>query len=600
MRVASAIFLLLTGLGSERALAATAEPWRPAPLYGADVRSLAVNPRDPDDALAGTSAGQIYRSRDGGRTWSDAGAPLPFPGWVVGSLSFDPNRPARLWGSFWGIWGGGLVAWSEDLGRTWAVPHPVRAEEQVYALAPVPGEPAVLYAGTRLGVYKSVDDGASWVKVTISYPEIENVSSLYVDALSPQTVIAGTWHRAFRSDDGGSTWRGIFTGMVDDSEVFSLHPVPWRAGELWASTCGWVYRTSDLGGKWTRYSEGFAERRTPSFAVLASGRLLAGTVAGLHASDDDGATWRRVTAPQLSVLALSSHPSRPGRVLLGSEGAGVWRSEDGGSTFVRSDQGMTNVRAAALLRTSYGLRVAVNHAGPASGIYLTRDGGRTFTGPAAVPTVLGLAAGEDAIWAATEQGLYRSRGDSFERVAEIGAARVEQVLAAGRRVVARAGQKLWQSTGGEFTAVPYRHGPPRAAALDGDALWVADAEGLYRLTADSNHSIAVPYSGGSVQSIDGLLVWSGKPGVFTRAGASAPWREAGGGPTRALETGDKACPLLLLGAESAALLSRRGVSTPLPLAVPARDVVAAAVLDGRLWLGTSGHGLLSRPLDCPD
>src|SRR5258705_434155 len=101
--------------------------------------------------------------RSAGRGPGGSRAPSRGGGWVVGSLSFDPNRPARLWASLWGIWGGGLVAWSEDSGRTWAVPHPVRAEEQVYALALVPGEPGVLFAGTRLGVYKSTDDGRSWL-----------------------------------------------------------------------------------------------------------------------------------------------------------------------------------------------------------------------------------------------------------------------------------------------------------------------------------------------------------------------------------------------------------------------------------------------------
>jgi photosystem II stability/assembly factor-like uncharacterized protein len=262
--------ILVAALVAAASAARATESWHTAPLYGADVRSLAIDPRNPDRILAGTSAGQIYRSDDGGANWGAAGAPLPFPGWVAGSLGFDPNRPTRLWASLWGIWGGGLVAWSEDFGRTWAVPHPVREDEQVYALALVPGRTGVLFAGTRRGVYKSTDDGANWIKVSGSYPEMENVSSLYVEALAPDTVIAGTWHRAYRTDDGGVTWRGIFNGMFDDTEVFSLQPVPWKAGEVWASTCGWVYRTGDLGEKWTRYKDGFSERRTPSFAAACS------------------------------------------------------------------------------------------------------------------------------------------------------------------------------------------------------------------------------------------------------------------------------------------------------------------------------------------
>ncbi len=578
----------------------TAESWQTAPLWGADVRSLAIDPRDPDIALAGTSAGHVYRSTDGGATWKDAGARLPFPGWVVGELLFDPNRPKRLWASLWGIWGGGLVAWTEDHGKTWTVPHPVRDEEQVYAIAFVPGAPGVLYAATRRGVYKTTDDATSWYVVTASYPEIENVNSLYVDALNPQTLIAGTWHRAFRSDDGGSSWRGIFTGMFDDTDVFSLSPVPWKAGELWASTCGWVYRTANLGETWQRHKEGFSERRTPSFAVLASGRLLAGTVGGVHLSEDDGMHWRRTSPPDLAVLALASHPTRPDRVLMGSEGGGVWRSEDGGASWTRSDTGMTNSRVMALVREGQRLHVAVNHAGPASGIYTTADGGRSFAGPLRVPTVLALAStgsSEDGVWAATEQGLFRAVGGGLSRVEELGSGRIEQVLVAGRRVVARGSQKLWQSTGEQFSEVPYRHGPPRAAALDGDTLWVADAEGLYRLSVDSNHEVAVPYRGGAVQVAAGGLVWSGKEGVWLRSG-NDPWRDAASDATRALATGDAACPLLLVGAKGVRLLAANGAATELELPVPPRDIAAAVSFGGRLWLGTSGHGLLSKPFTC--
>ncbi|HUP42792.1 MAG TPA: hypothetical protein VM599_06230, partial [Thermoanaerobaculia bacterium] len=93
--------------------------WRPAPLWGADVRSLAVHPEHPDTVLAGTSSGQVYLSTDGGEQWRSAGDYLPFPGWIVSALAFDPNRPGRLWAGLRGMWGDGLVSVSDDLGGTW-------------------------------------------------------------------------------------------------------------------------------------------------------------------------------------------------------------------------------------------------------------------------------------------------------------------------------------------------------------------------------------------------------------------------------------------------------------------------------------------------
>ena len=45
------------------------EAFSPAPLFGADVRSLIRVPGKPDVVLAGTSAGHVYRSANEGRTW---------------------------------------------------------------------------------------------------------------------------------------------------------------------------------------------------------------------------------------------------------------------------------------------------------------------------------------------------------------------------------------------------------------------------------------------------------------------------------------------------------------------------------------------------
>src|SRR6185295_16780460 len=173
-------------------------------------------------------------------------------------------------------------------------------------------------SATASGVWGTLDGGKSWRRLTADLPEIGKVSSLLVDPLRPATLFAGTWRQAYRSDDGGTTWRGVFDGMVLDSEVFTLTPVPGRPGEIWASTCGWVYRTLDGGGRWERFKEGFEERRTTSFAALPDGRLLAGTVAGLHVSSD-GVKWQRVGDPALSIQAIAFHPARPDRILLGTE-----------------------------------------------------------------------------------------------------------------------------------------------------------------------------------------------------------------------------------------------------------------------------------------
>jgi photosystem II stability/assembly factor-like uncharacterized protein len=592
----SALLSLSAPAGAE--VAAFPDDWRPLPIWGGDVRTVAISPADPDLVLAGTSAGQLYISRTGGGSWSNAGAPLPFPGWVVGALRFDPNRPSRLWVALWGVWGSGQVAFSDDLGKSWAARSAGLPNEQVYTLALVPGKEGKLYAATASGVWGTEDGGLAWRQLTASIEEMGKVSSLLVDASRPDTVIAGTWRRAYRSDDGGATWTGIFEGMVLDSEVFSLTPVAANPGEIWATTCGWVYHTLDRGDHWERFKDGFAERRTPSFAALPDGRLLAGTVGGLHMSVDGGKTWKPVGDPALAVQGIAVHPDRPQRVILATEGSGVWVSNDGAASFYPSSNGITNTRVSALAMSGDDLLVGVGHGGPLSGVHLSRDRGATFPDFRPLPNVLDFGVHLGRLYAATERGLFERRGADWFRLKELGEGRVEQIAVDGERIAVRTPDALWDLVGGKFVQRTYKHGPPRSAAFYGDALWVSDAKGLYRLTQEANHTVDAPFTGGRLLRLADQLLLAGPGGAFARPGPDAAWTELTGKASRLLPTGDARWSAVMVSGDTARLYDREARKFEmLQLPVPARDISAVVVANGQLFLGTSGYGVLVKRLE---
>ena len=94
----------------------------------------------------------------------------------------------------------------------------------VYALAIDPAAPATLYAGTRVGVFKSTNGGASWSAVNTGLTNT-HVGALAIDPATPTTLYAGTDGGVFKSANGGASWSAVNTGLTDTHvNVLAIDP----------------------------------------------------------------------------------------------------------------------------------------------------------------------------------------------------------------------------------------------------------------------------------------------------------------------------------------------------------------------------------------
>lgn len=350
------LFSLLSGLGLLLGIApgVDAATWWRLPVWGAEVRVFAIDPFQKDALYCGTSRGNFYGSTDAGSTWTPLRQGAAFPGYVATGLVPDPDVPDRLWASLAGQHQGGLVARSDDRGANWTVLARWKVSVATRALAVSPardGDPPVLAIGGDDGVRLSRDGGAKWTLTGDTTPGLYQVESLAFAPDDPKTLYAGTWRQAFRTRDGGETWSRIAEGMVLDSSVYAWDFAPDDSKDIWVSTCGWVYRTKDGGDRWTRFKTGFTNRR--SHNVLRDPRrrdvVYAGTVGGLHRSTDGGATWSRISRETLVVTALDVD-RRTNRLYVGTEGEGVFHSDDGGLTLVPGSVGLAEGRVSDLVR----------------------------------------------------------------------------------------------------------------------------------------------------------------------------------------------------------------------------------------------------------
>ena len=337
--------LLAAALAAGGSAPASAATWWRLPVWGAEVHVFALDSWSPGALFCGTSRGNFYGSKDGGASWEPLRPGPAFPGYVATGLVADSKVPGRLYATLAGRYGGGLVVRSDDRGSEWTVLARFQGTVATRALAVVPGEPALLAIGGDDGVRLSRDGGATWARAGADTPGLVQVESLAFAPSDPKVLYAGTWRQAFRTKDGGATWVRIAEGMVLDATVYAWDFDDANPKDIWVSTCGWVYRTKDGGDRWTRFKTGFTNRR--SHAVRRDptrpGFIYAATVGGLHRSTDDGETWQRMTRESLVVTALEVD-ARTGRLYVGTEGEGVFFSDDGGRTLEAGSAGLAEGR----------------------------------------------------------------------------------------------------------------------------------------------------------------------------------------------------------------------------------------------------------------
>jgi len=239
---------------------------------------------DPDTVYAGVEDAALFRSTDGGRSWTElsglrghgSGASwMPGAGGMgLHTILLDPTRPRRM---FIAISAAGVFR-SDDGGGSWApknrglvsefMPDP-RAEvgHCVHRIALHPSRPDTLFMQKHWDVMRSDDAGESWREVS------GNLSSDFgfpidVHAHEPETIYvvpiqSDSLHyppdgklRVYRSRTGGGEWEPLTKGLPqrdcyvnvlrDAMAVDALDP----CGIYFGTTGGQVYASSDGGDSW--------------------------------------------------------------------------------------------------------------------------------------------------------------------------------------------------------------------------------------------------------------------------------------------------------------------------------------------------------------
>ena len=320
--------------------------------FGGDVRSLAVHPGKPDTFYLGTSDGQIYVSRNTGLGWSRIDPGLGRRDLVVDNLAFDPSDADTLYAAAWELKANrGHLFRSENGGLEWEPIALGRYDSTIRAMAIAPSDPSIIAIGILEGALLSRDRGQTWDRITRGYRSLYNVDSLAFDDQNPPTLFVGTFHLAWKTANLGRKWVPIHKGMADDSDLFAMVVEPGKPDTIYAGACSGIYKSDNGGEKWSRLKNGLPKeaRRTRALQMDPSdpATLYAGTTKGLFVTRNAGKSWKQLISGVV-LNAVAVHPRRPSVILVGSDDAGILRSDDGGATFSPSNRGFVHRQIGAL------------------------------------------------------------------------------------------------------------------------------------------------------------------------------------------------------------------------------------------------------------
>ncbi|HEV7521487.1 MAG TPA: transcriptional regulator [Candidatus Angelobacter sp.] len=430
MRTATRITpVLLIMLWVCAALAAE-QPWQPVGPDGGNVRSLAVDPRNPDRIFLGTSAGSLYLSIDKGATWSRFARPGNSAEMVLDHILIDPSDSRNIFAAAWNAQlpnSDGDLYRSNDAGKTWEIVADLHGKS-LRALSIAGSNPKVVVAGALDGIYRSLDGGHNFERISpANHAEIKNVESIAIDPANPEVIYAGTWHLPWKTEDGGKTWHSIKKGVIDDSDVFSIVIDPSQPANIFISACSGIYR-SESAGELFRKIQGipYSARRTRMLQMDPTDHnvVYAGTTEGLWKTTDAGATWKHMTDSSIVINDVLIDPRRPAHVLLATDRSGVLASDDGGVTFTASNRGFTHRQAAALLVDR--ANDAVLYAGVLNdkefgGVFVSRDAGQTWKqtsdGLDGRDVFVLRQAADTSLVAGTDHGIFVLKGNSARWIA---------------------------------------------------------------------------------------------------------------------------------------------------------------------------------------
>ena len=299
-----------------------------------------------------------------------------------------------------------------------------------------PSDPALVFAGTIDGAWRSTDHGATFRPTRFPDKGMQ-IWSFLVDARDARRIYAGASPLSvYRSEDGGESWHRLPDPGIKDRatapfrvRVMRMVQHPERPDEIYAALeVNGVIRTTDSGETWEdcstdlirlselphlksrivsdTFAEGMLDGHAIAISAVDPDAVVLACRMGLFRSADCGRTWQDMEMKRFSPVTYGRDvkvaPRDPKTmycalsVAAASKNGGVYRSQDAGQSWKRFDKVEVHgtIMSIGLHQTdSNQVYIGARYQGE---IFGTQDGGGSWTSmplPAPVKDIYCVACG---------------------------------------------------------------------------------------------------------------------------------------------------------------------------------------------------------------
>ena len=379
-----------------------------------EINSIAVHPHNPNMVYIGTNNYGVMISADGGKNFvpSNNG----FSGRFVNAIVPDRDNGSRVYATTINTTtGGGFFFVSNDGGSTWQPSMRNMPPRLIgYTILQDERDSNVVYLGTNLGVYRSVDRGASWAPVTARKPPTVPAKRRAKSRANVRRTISQSPTTSGRATTPPSTpGQRIVSTRTSDETVRRAQEALERAGyevgtpdgQLGPRTVAAVKRfqtdrylplsgnldettlaalgLSMLGGvNSAAHLPSLSDSvNALTWVVGSSGpEILAATNAGLFRTSDPTLGWDRLMYGRgidVRTTCISTSPQSPSVMFVGTATSGALVSRDAGQTW-QQVSGIPNTSPVNVI-VQDPQRSSFIYVGTKQAFFMSRDGGSTWS-----------------------------------------------------------------------------------------------------------------------------------------------------------------------------------------------------------------------------